>query len=157
METWEKILRHELEELVPDGLYTIGEGEFKAQTGRGGYIDYRVELCRSLFFDTTENPTNNESSAVKSKYQIKGEELEDKCIEALDKIEDDTINFSPAYIANRWGKPFQFMCGLTPKYKEVPCCAVCENTMIIYPMNSARPYCNICDDLVDEGTTKILI
>ena len=145
METWEKILRHELNELVPDGLYTIGEGEFKAQTGKGGYIEYRVELCRALFFTNglyssinAENPTTNKSSVV-------------------DNIEDETINFSPAYIANRWGKPFQFIGGFTSTYKEVPCCAVCKSPMIVYPMASDRPYCGICEDLVDEGTTKILI
>ena len=35
------------------------------------------------FIDTTENPTNDESSEVKSKSQIKGEELEDKSIEKI--------------------------------------------------------------------------
>jgi len=48
MEKWEKILRHELEELVPDGIYTIGEGDFIAQTGKDGYIDYRVALHKTL-------------------------------------------------------------------------------------------------------------
>jgi len=35
------------------------------------------------FIDTTENPTNDESSEVKGKSQIKGEELEDKSIEKI--------------------------------------------------------------------------
>lgn len=92
------------------------------------------------FIDTTENPTNDESSVV-------------------DKIEDDTINFSPVIFKNGKYKTNNqdIITAMTHKYKEVPCCAVCENTMIVYPVNSARPYCNICDDLVDEGTTKILI
>lgn len=104
--------------------------------------DTPLEACYKMIdflndLSTAENPTNDESSVV-------------------DKIEDDTINLSPAYIVDIWGKPLPLH-GLTPTYKEVPCCAVCENTMIVYPMASTRPYCNICNDLVDEGTTKILI
>lgn len=77
METWEKILRHELEELVPDGLYTIGKGEFKTQTGKSGYIEYRIELCRALFFTNglyssiTDKPTNDESSVVEKIEEYK--------------------------------------------------------------------------------------
>jgi hypothetical protein len=106
METWEKILRHELNELIPDGLYTIGKGKFRAQTGKGGYIEYRVELCRALFFDTTENPTTYEFSVV-------------------DNIEDETINFSPI------NPTLGFICECKePHWKETPSRYICDGCRV---------------------------
>jgi len=73
MEKWEKILRHELEALVPDGEYIIGEGRYKAQTDRMGYIDFRIELCRSLpFVDDEEVNTESLNKKADVMFLYKG-------------------------------------------------------------------------------------
>ena len=52
MEQWEIDYRKELEETLGENLYQIGEGDFIAQTGKGGYIDYLVQIreqCHEVF------------------------------------------------------------------------------------------------------------
>ena len=49
MEQWEIDYRKELEETLGENLYQIGAGDFIAQTGKRGYIDYQVALRRQSY------------------------------------------------------------------------------------------------------------
>lgn len=42
MEQWEKDLREKLDKEIPHGFYELGGGI----TGKGGYIEFQVELYR---------------------------------------------------------------------------------------------------------------
>ena len=44
MDKWEHQYRESLNASLTDGSYAIGEGKFKAVTGKSGYIDYLVEI-----------------------------------------------------------------------------------------------------------------
>jgi hypothetical protein len=48
MEPWEEELRARLEQEVPNGMYNIGTGNLVCWTGKGGYIDFRVELEKAI-------------------------------------------------------------------------------------------------------------
>mgnify|MGYP001018962523 CR=1 FL=1 len=48
MEQWEKELREKLEKSIPEGGYNIGTGNLVCWTGKGGYINFRVELAREV-------------------------------------------------------------------------------------------------------------
>jgi len=48
MEKWESDLRARLDVEIKDGAYQIGSGKWIAWTGKLGYINYLVELQRTL-------------------------------------------------------------------------------------------------------------
>jgi len=47
MEGWEKVKREELEKTISDGFYDIGTESMTILTGKGGYINFLIELHRS--------------------------------------------------------------------------------------------------------------
>ena len=48
MEDWEKDLRERLDKEVSEDIYKIGSPPMIALTGKGGYINYLVEVERGL-------------------------------------------------------------------------------------------------------------
>jgi hypothetical protein len=88
MEQWEKDLRKKLELEVPQGCYKIGADNFICHTGKGGYIEYLVEIQRhirkwnvgqGLMEQIKEDPNRVQN------YQQLTEEIIDKYIEEIFK------------------------------------------------------------------------
>jgi len=48
MEDWEIELRAKLDKEIPNGAYQIGTPPVVAWTGKGGYIDFHIEMERVL-------------------------------------------------------------------------------------------------------------
>jgi hypothetical protein len=48
MEQWEKDYRELLGKEIQPGMYEIGGPKFRGWTGKGGYIDYLVEIKRTV-------------------------------------------------------------------------------------------------------------